>query len=361
MRGRRSLLMLLVALAALLLAFGAAACGGDDDDDGGEGGAATAAETQAQEEVRAGLVSDVGRFNDKSFNQSALEGLNRAKDELGAETRAIESRAAGDYVPNLSSLARQNYDVSIGVGFLLAEGVNTVARRFPDANFAIIDYSVQAPPFTDAAKNVATPDNVQGLTFATNENSYLIGCMAAMQVQAENKKQVISAVGGLEIPTVVIFIAGYKAGAEACVPGTKVLVGYSQDFVDQAKCKELALNQINRGSEVIFQVAGGCGLGALDAAKERGKWGIGVDRDQADLGAHILTSAVKRVDVSVFETVKAAQEGSFQGGTDATFNLENEGVALGKTSDKVGQEILDKIEELQQQIIDGEITPPTTL
>jgi basic membrane protein A len=349
--------MLVVALSAFLLAF-ATACGGDDDEEGGAG--TTAAETQA-EAVTAGLVSDVGRFNDKSFNQSALEGLNRAKDELGADVRAIESRAAGDYVPNLSSLARQGYDVSIGVGFLLAEGVNTVARRFPDSNFAIIDYSVMAPPFTDASKNVETPDNVQGLTFATNENSYLIGCMAALQIQAENKKQIISAVGGLEIPTVVIFIAGYKAGAEACVPGTQVLVAYSQDFVDQAKCKELALNQINRGSEVVFQVAGGCGLGALDAAKERGKWGVGVDRDQSDLGDHILTSAVKRVDVSVFETVQSAQEGGFEGGTDAVFNLENEGVAIGTTSEDVGQEILDKIEELKQQIIDGEVEAPSTM
>ena len=357
MRGRRTLLMLLAALAAMVLAFGAAACGEDDD---GGGAAETATETQAAAGM-AGLVSDVGRFNDKSFNQSALEGLNKAKDELDAETRAIESRAAGDYVPNLSSLARQNFDVAIGVGFLLAEGVNTVARRFPDAKFAIIDYSVSAPPFTDPDKNIATPDNVQGLTFATNENSYLIGCMAGMMVQKAGGDQVISAVGGLEIPTVVIFIAGYKAGAEACNPDIRVLVGYSQDFVAQDKCKELALNQIAQGSQVVFQVAGGCGLGALDAAKEKGKWGIGVDKDQSDLGAHILTSAVKRVDVSVFETIKAVQEGTFQPGTDALFNLENEGVAIGKTSDKVSQEILDKVDELKQQIIDGEITPPSTL
>ena len=355
MRSRRTWLSVLTALAAVLLAIGAAACGGDDN-----GGAATTAETQA-EAVRAGLVSDVGRFNDKSFNQSALEGLNRTKDELGADTRAIESRAAGDYVPNLSSLARQNYEITIGVGFLLAEGVNTVARRFPDANFAIIDYSVMAPPFTDSEKNVATPTNVQGLTFATNENSYLIGCMAAMMVQKQGGQQVISAVGGLDIPTVSIFIAGYQDGAKACNPNIKVLVGFSQDFVAQDKCKELALNQIAQGSQVVFQVAGGCGLGALDAAKVKGKWGIGVDKDQSDLGAHILTSAVKRVDVSVFDTVQAIQEGTFQGGTDALFNLENEGVAIGTTSDKVTQDILDKIDELKQQIIDGTITPKSSL
>jgi basic membrane protein A len=346
----------LTVLAALLLAMGAAACGGDDDESGG----ATTAETQA-EAVTAGLVSDVGRFNDKSFNQSALEGLNRAKAELGADTRAIESRAAGDYVPNLSSLARQHYDVTIGVGFLLAEAVSSVARKFPDENFAIIDYSVMAPPFTDAAKNVATPKNVQGLTFATNENSYLIGCMAAMMAKKQGGKQVISSVGGLKLPTVDIFIAGYQDGAKACNPGIQVLNGYSQDFVAQDKCKEIALNQIAQGSQVVFAVAGGCGLGALDAAKEKGKWGVGVDKDQSDLGPHILTSAVKRVDTSVFDTVKAVQEGSFKGGTDALFNLENDGVAIGKTSDKVTQDILDKVDELKQQIIDGQLKPKSTL
>jgi basic membrane protein A and related proteins len=344
-RGRSALLLLAACV------FGLAGCGGDEGD-----GAAT--ETQA-EAVQAGLVSDVGKFNDKSFNQSALEGLQRTKSELNAEIRPVESRAAGDYVPNLSTLARQGFDISIGVGFLLADGVNTVARRFPDSNFAIIDYSVMAPPFTDAAKNVTTPTNVQGLTFATNENSYLIGCMAAMVVQEQGGQQTISAVGGLKIPTVDIFIAGYKAGAEECVPGTKVLVGYSQDFVAQDKCKEVALNQLAQGSQVVFHVAGGCGLGALDAAKEKGKWGIGVDKDQSDLGSHILTSAVKRVDTAVFETVKAVREGTWKGGTDAVFNLENDGVAVGTTSDKVSQEILDKVEELKQQIIDGEVKPPT--
>jgi basic membrane protein A and related proteins len=356
-RARQTLLWLLVVLAAMLLALGAAACGGDDDD-GGEAAATT--ETQA-EAIKAGLVSDVGRFNDKSFNQSALEGLNAAKSELGIETRAIESRAAGDYVPNLSTLARQGFDISIGVGFLLADGVNTVARQFPDSNFAIIDYSVMAPPFTDPEKNVETPTNVQGLTFATNENSFLIGCMAALLVQKQGGQQVISAVGGLKLPTVDIFIAGYQAGAKECVPATKVLVGYSQDFVAQDKCKEIALNQIAQGSQVVFQIAGGCGLGALDAAKQEGKWGIGVDKDQSDLGPHILTSAVKRVDVSVGAVIKTVQDGSFKPGTDALFNLENEGVAIGTTSDKVTQEILDKVEELKQQILDGTIKPPSTL
>jgi len=336
----------LVALVALLAAAG---CGGDNGNGSGEG-----ASTSEEASAKVGLVSDVGRFNDKSFNQSALEGLKRAESELGVTGRGVESRQTSDYVPNLSSLARQGYDVTIAVGFLLAEPLNTTAKRFPDANFAIIDYSVKAPPFKSNT-------NVQGLTFATNENSYLVGCMASMIAQKAGGKQVISAVGGIKLPTVDIFIAGYQAGAKACNPKIQVLTAYSQDFVAQDKCKEIALDQIAKGSQVVFQVAGGCGLGALDAAKQKGKWGVGVDRDQSDLGPHILTSAVKRVDTAVYDTAKAVQQGTFKGGTDAVFDLKNEGVALGKTSDKVPQDILDKVDELKQQIIDGKITPPSTL
>jgi basic membrane protein A and related proteins len=347
-------------LACALLALGVAACGGDDDDDEGAGGDTTTETTSetgtggSGEQISVGLVSDVGRFNDRSFNQSALEGLRKAESELGAEVRPIESRQTADYVPNLSTLARQDFDVGIGVGFLLADAVNTTSTRFPDNNFAIIDYSVKASPFK-------SNPNVQGLTFATNENSYMIGCLAALMAEREGGQKVISAVGGLKLPTVDIFIAGYRAGAQKCVPGTRVLIGYSQDFVAQDKCKEIALNQIARGSKAIFQVAGGCGLGALDAAQERSVWGIGVDRDQADLGAHILTSAVKRVDQSVFLTAEAVQKGEFKGGTDAVFNLENEGVGIGKISPKVPQEFIDQMNELKPQIVDGTIKAPSSL
>jgi basic membrane protein A and related proteins len=342
-------------LACALLAFGLA-CGGDDDDDDGDAGATTTEATttgDGGEQISVGLVSDVGRFNDRSFNQSALEGLNQAKSELGADVRPVESRQTSDYVPNLSTLAREGYDATIGVGFLLAEAVNTTAKRFPDSNFAIIDYSVKAPPFS-------SNPNVEGLTFATNENSYMIGCLAALMAKRDGGN-VISAVGGIKLPTVDIFIAGYRAGAQKCVPGTRVLLGYSQDFVAQDKCKEIALNQIARGSKAIFQVAGGCGLGALDAAKQRNVWGIGVDRDQSDLGPHILTSAVKRVDQSVFLTAKAIQDGTFKGGSDAVFNLENEGVGIGKISSKVPQDLIDQMNELKPQIIDGTIKAPSTL
>lgn len=334
---------------AVVASLGVAVACGDDDDDAGSGGTTAAAES----DVTAGLVSDVGRFNDRSFNQSALEGLERAETELGATGRPVESRAAGDYIANLSTLAREDFSVSIAVGFLLADAVDTVATQFPDNNFAIVDF-----PWV-ALKS--KPPNVRGLVFATNENSYLIGYMAAKVVEEQGGDQVISAVGGQKLPTVDIFIAGYEAGAKAANPDIEVLVDYSQDFIAQAKCKELALNQIQRGSQVVFQVAGGCGLGALSAAQEEGVWGVGVDRDQSDLGDHILTSAVKRVDTSVFETVKAAADGTFAGGEDATFNLANDGVAVGTTSPEVSQAILDEVEGLKQQIIDGDLTPPSTL
>ncbi|MDQ3823578.1 MAG: BMP family ABC transporter substrate-binding protein [Actinomycetota bacterium] len=303
--------------------------------------------------ARIGLVSDVGRFNDRSFNQSALEGLNRARRTLGVQTRAVESRAASDYIPNLATLARTGY-VPISVGFLLAEATKTAAEQFPNSRFAIIDYSVRVPPFTRNR-------NVRGLTFATNENSYMIGCLAALMARQGRRPGVISAVGGIKLPTVDIFIAGYRAGARRCVPRTVVLIGYSQDFVAQDKCKEVALNQIARGSRVIFQVAGGCGLGALDAARERGRWGIGVDRDQKGLGRHILTSAVKRVDQSVFLTALAVKNGTFRGGSDATFNLKNAGVAVGRIDSRVPRAYIRRMNALRPLIISGRIRPPRTL
>ena len=323
---------------------------------GGTGSAAPQATT-----IKVGLVSDIGRFNDKSFNQSALDGLKRAQRILKVQGRAVESRSASEYVPNLASLARAGYSPTIGVGFLLSDGVNTAARQFPNSRFAIIDYSVKAAPFTDAAKGVATPRNVRGLTFNTNENSYMIGCLAGLMTKRAGGQQVISAVGGLDIPTVSIFIAGYRAGAKRCNKNINVLIDFSQDFGDQAKCKELALNQIAKGSKVIFQVAGGCGLGALDAAREKGRWGIGVDKDQSNLGRHILTSAVKRVDTAVFLTAQSAKSGKFKGGVDAVFNLRNNGVAVGKISSRVPKAFIAQMNALRPLLISGKIKAPKSL
>jgi basic membrane protein A len=311
--------------------------------------------------IKAGLVSDVGRFNDKGFNQSQLVGLKRSKSLGGVTIQAIESRSAGDYVPNFATLARQHYDLIVGAGFLLADAEATVAKKFPQTHFAITDFSVHEPPFTDKSGKKFLVKNITGLTYATQENSYLVGCLSALMTKKDGAKHVISATAGVKIPPVDSFIAGYRAGAKKCVPGTKVLVGYSQTFTEQDKCKAIALNQIAAGSHVVFAVAGPCGLGALEAAKEQGVWGDGVDVDQSYLGPHILTSAVKRVDQGVYLTVKAVKDGTLVGDADLTFTLKNGGVALGKISSKVPASFKAKINALKAQIIAGKLKPPAAL
>ena len=310
-----------------------------------------------QQTFRAGLVSDVGRFNDKGFNQAQLAGLQRARRVLKIQTRAVESRSAGDYLPNMASLARQGYGIIISAGFLLSEATADVAKQFPNTKFAITDYSAKIPPFNGTLRNV------EGLTYATQQNSYLVGCLAARVARREGSRN-IGVVGGVKIPPVDTFLAGYRAGARKCVPGTQVQIGYSQDFIDAAKCKSIATNQIDAGARVIFNVAGPCGLGALDAAKERNRWGIGVDIDQSFLGRHILTSAVKRVDVGVFLAIRGAKTGrGYRGGNDLVFNLKNGGVSVGKISPRarIPKAWLAQLATLRKQIISGKIKPPTSV
>jgi basic membrane protein A and related proteins len=315
----------------------------------------TGAAAPTASSYKAGLVSDVGRFNDKGFNQNQLTGLKFAQKHIkGLEISAVESRAASEYLPNFASLARKGYNIIIGAGFLLAAEEAKVAKQFPNTKFAITDNDVTGAPF-----NGKKSPNVEGLTYATQENSYLAGCLAAMMVKKQGGEQTIGVVGGVKIPPVDAFLAGYEAGAKKCVPGTTVLKGYSQDFIDQAKCKTVAQNQIDAGSQVEFNVAGPCGLGTLDAAKEAGIWGIGVDVDQGYLGKHILTSVIKRVDRGVYLAIKGAQNGQFKGGQNLVFNLKNAGVGLGKMSAKVPASYLKKINQLRAQIIAGKIKPPT--
>jgi basic membrane protein A and related proteins len=177
-------------------------------------------------------------------------------------------------------------------------------------------------------------------------------------LSAKGGQPVIGSVGGYKEPPVDRFIAGYQAGARSVAPEVRTLNGYSSDWDDQAKCKEIALNQISRGASVVFQVAGGCGLGALDAANERNVWGIGVDADQSFLGTHVLTSAMKRVDVSVFETIKSVVEGRWEGGRNLVFGLEQDGVGLGKISSEVPADDRTKLEDAEQKILAGEVEIP---
>jgi basic membrane protein A len=340
--------MRLLLIAIVAMCMGTVAACGDDDDSGDSGSAeATATASPEKEKLKVGMVTDIGGLNDRSFNESAYKGLQRAESELGVEIRAVTSKSNADYVPNLTSLARQQYDLVVAVGFLMAEATEKVANSFPDTNFAIIDYSQAAMK--------SKPKNVEGLLFAENESGYLVGYMAGLYTKDQGGDQVISSVGGQKIPPVDAYIAGYQAGAKAANPDVKTLNAYSEDFVDQAKCKELALNQIAEGSQVVFQVAGQCGLGALDAAKEKGKQGIGVDADQAYLGEHVMTSALKKIDEAVFQTITHVQDGSFKAGTDAIFDVKNDGAGYGQVN-ATGEKYVPEVDKQVDAIANGELT-----
>jgi basic membrane protein A len=318
---------------------------------------AASAPAQRSATFRVGLVTDTGQLNDRGFNHLAYTGMLRAQKQLGVKGRVLESPSAADYIPNLSSLARQGYDLVVGVGFDQANAIDAVARKFPKVHFAIVDVSQLDLPHK--------PSNVRGLLFREQQVGYLAGYLAALVAKQgigpAQPKLVISTVGGQKQPPVDRFIAGYQAGAKKAVPGIKTLNAYSQDWVDQSKCKELALTQIAAGSQVVFAVAGGCGLGALDAAKERKVWGVGVDADQAYLGSQMLTSATKGVDEAVFQTVRDTQAGKFTGGN-VDYGLGQRGVGLGKISAQVPKALVAKVNALRQQIVAGKVQGiPTTV
>jgi basic membrane protein A and related proteins len=328
-----------------ILVLVAAGCGG-----GGEkksSGTTTAAQG-AGAGKKIGLVTDIGGLNDRGFNHLSYVGLQRAERELGVKQQVFQAKSTAEYVPNLSTFARTGYDLTIGVGFTEATAIDTAATRFPDSKFAIVD--------VDQTEEPHKPANLLGLLFREQETGYLVGYLAGLEEKRRAGPDVIGSVGGQKQPPVDRFIAGYQAGAKAAAPGIKVLNGYSEDFADQAKCKQIALNQIEQGAGVIFQVAGGCGLGALDAAKENGIWGIGVDADQSFLGPHILTSAVKRVDTAVYLAIKSVVDGQFKGGGNIVFGLKQNGVGIGKISPKVPQSEVAKVNQIRADIISGKIT-----
>jgi basic membrane protein A len=332
-------------VALLVLGMGVvAACGSDGGSS--SSGSSSGSSTKTEKKIRIAMVTDIGGLNDRGFNALAYKGLKQAKADLGADIRVLTSKSNADYVPNLSSLARQKYDLVIAVGFLMGDATAKVAKSFPTTNFAIIDFP--------SAALKGKPKNVHGLLFKENEAGYLAGTMAGLYVKKKGGKQVLSSVGGQDVPAVQAYIAGYQAGAKKANPQVKTINAYSQDFVDQAKCKEIALNQIGEGSQVVFAVAGQCGLGALDAAKEKGVQSIGVDADQSYVNPNVMTSALKKVDVAAFDTAKDVQAGSFKGGTDTVFDIKSGAVGLGKVN-AAGQPFEADVKKIQDQIVSGEI------
>lgn len=348
MKGRRGPAGL-AAVLAIVLALALAACGSSNSSSASSGSSSSSSgrgsSTTSGKNFKVGLVTDIGGLNDHGFNHLAYVGLTRAEQQLGIQGRVLTSSSGADYLPNLTTLAQQGYNLVIPVGFLMANATDAVAKQFPNVKFAMVD--------SDATQEAGDPKNIEGLLFEEQQAGYLAGYLAGLYAKAHGYKT-ISSVGGQKIPPVDHYIAGYQAGAKAADPGITTLNGYSQDFTDESKCKEVALNQIAQGSKVVFQVAGGCGLGALSAAQQQGVQGIGVDADQAYLGSYILTSAEKKVDVAVFNAIKNAMHGQFAAGGNVINNIANGGIGYGKIG-PAGLKFAPQIAKIYDEIKSGQI------
>ncbi len=313
-------------------------------------------------DFRAAMVTDVGGLGDRTFNDGTYEGLLWAERELGIEIRALESNEIADYEPNIDQLAAAGFDVIFTVGFLMTDTTAAKAPEYPDIVFGGIDQFLEDPG----------PNEV-GLLFKEHEAAYLAGVLAGLVTldqdfdERVNDQNTIAFIGGMDIPPVERFEVGFIAGAKSVNPDVEILVLYAGSFDDQARGRELALSAIDQGADVVFGVAGLSGLGSITAAQERGALFIGVDVDQyltvEGSGDVMLTSAIKRLDVAVFETIKSAVEGTFVGGQNRVFGLAEDGVGLAPFhdfDDAVTQEMRDAIEEARQGVLDGTVVVPET-
>jgi basic membrane protein A len=306
-----------------------------------------------------GIVFDVGGRGDKSFNDGAYLGATRAEEELGARVRFIEPGEGSDREAGLRLLAAEGADLVIGVGFIFTDDLTLLAREYPNVRFAGVDYALQ----TDSAGNVIPPPpNLSALKFREEEGSFLVGALAAL---AGGSKKV-GFIGGMDIPLIHKFEAGYRAGVEYVCPDCEVLVSYAgvtpEAFRNPAKGKELALSQYARGVNVIFHASGSTGLGVFEAARQAGKLAIGVDADQwAEAPGHVLTSMVKGVDAAVYDAIARVKNGTFTGGI-RSFGLAEGGV--GYVYDEHNRALIppavrQRVEQIRRDIIAGKIQVPT--
>jgi basic membrane protein A len=338
---------------ALTLALVAVGCGGSGGGGGGEGGSSS--------DVRPGLVLDVGGLGDDGFNDSAYAGLKRAEKDFGVKGDYLESTAPTDYTDNLTQLAENGFNPVIAVGFLMTEDLTTVSKQFPDTQFAIVDSVVETP-------------NTMDLVFREQEGSYLAGIVAGLMTQEKTEytnpdDKVVGFLGGQTGPLIEKFEAGYVAGVESVCPDCKVLVQYAgaspEAFNDPAKGKEISLQQIDQGADIIYHASGNTGAGLFEAASDEKIFAIGVDLDQAKLFPKdpILTSVVKRVDNSVYQTIDDVSKGEEPKGTTVDRGLKEKGISLapfGRFDKDVPQKVKDEVETARNDIIAGDIKVPDT-
>lgn len=322
----------------LVLVMGLTACGGSGSSN------STGNEKKNPADYKIGMVTDVGGVNDGSFNQSSWEGLQRAGKELGVTVKYLESKGDADYTPNIETFVDEDYDLIISVGYMLADATKAAAESYPDKKFAIIDdNSIDLP-------------NVTCLMFEQAEASYLAGVVAAMATETDT----VGLVLGMSSDSMNQFGYGYVAGALDTNPDIKVLQYNANSFADPASGKSGAVAMITNGADVIFQAAGGSGLGAIEACVENKIWAIGVDTDQSSIAPEtIITSAMKRVDNACYDAAKAVLDGTLEAGV-KTYALDSAGVDLAPTTTNLTSEILDKVEAVKADIISGKIDVPTT-
>jgi basic membrane protein A and related proteins len=294
-----------------------------------------------------GMVTDVGGLGDKSFNDSAHAGLIRAEKELGARTQVLQSRSAADYQPNLTALTNQHLDMIYAIGYLMNRDLDQVAKANTSQHYSIIDAVVPDP-------------NVVSVTFKEQDGSFLAGALAAMM----SKSHHIAFLGGMDIPLLRKFEAGYSAGAHQIDPKVKVDVKYVNSFDDVAAGQEIANLLYNGGADIVFAAAGKAGLGAMNAVKSRNDaYVIGVDSDQDDIvPGKVLTSMIKHVDVAVFDVARAIKEKKPLNGH-LELGLDDQGISLSdfrNTRDKIGPDRLARLDAIQEAIIKGRVNVPST-
>ena len=331
----RSALVLVATAVLVACAKGAPANDGVNADPGGK------------TPLRLAMVTDVGGLGDKSFNDGAYAGLLAAKRRLGADVQVLESKSAADYQPNLTVLADQDFDEVFAIGFLMNKDVRYVARNYPKRHFAIVDAVVDEP-------------NVTSITFREQDGSFLAGALAAMV----SKTKTIGFLGGIDVPLLRKFEAGFTAGAREIDPSVKVIDKYVGSFEDVASGKELAGVMFDAGADIVYVAAGKSGLGAIDETRARPHaYAIGVDSNQDALApGKILTSVLKRVDVAVFRIGQDAQSQKLPAGP-VEFGLRDGGVALTDfkyTKKLVGARTLARLDTIRQAIVDGKVVPPKT-
>jgi basic membrane protein A len=311
-----------------------------------------ASPSAAPEQARVVLISDGSGCRDHFVGILCRE-FERTVAATGITGRILTPSPREDYAATLAVAARQSYDLVVVAGGVFAGAVATTAKRFPATRFAILDVSHEELP--------GRPRNVQSLVVETNEASFLAGVLAARMEQRRRGRDVVGAVGGVKFPPVDDFLLGFEAGARHAGANVEVLTAYSNDFLNQQRCRALALRQIARGAGVIFNVAGGCGIGALEAAEQRSVWGIGVDTDQSFVGRHVLTSVVKHFEPLLRLLAENANRGRFEGGTTTVVGLAEGAAGLAKLSPAVPPAVRTELARLQRELVAGRIEVPGAL